>query len=126
MIESSPEVAAALQKIDLAHARKHLFFCPGPNCSDSAEGLKVWDYLKARVKELDLKVLRTKTECFRICSGGPWLVVYPDGVWYGAMTPERCERILREHIVGGCAIEEWVVARRFLTDYVEPKPSPDI
>lgn len=110
----SPEVDAALQKIGFAQAQKHLFLCPGPNCCASEEGLKVWDHLKKRVKELDLKIMRTKAECFRVCSGGPWLVVYPDGIWYGRLTIDRCERILREHVQGGQPIEEWIVARNKL------------
>jgi (2Fe-2S) ferredoxin len=40
------------------------------------------------------------------------MVVYPEGVWYGGMTPERVERVVREHVVGGRPVEEWVAARR--------------
>jgi (2Fe-2S) ferredoxin len=58
--------------------------------------------------------MRTKAGCFRICAGGPWLVVYPDGMWYGAVTPERFERILQEHLLGGVPVAEWLVARNDL------------
>ena len=51
--------------------------------------------------ELNLPVMRTKASCFRICVGGPWLLIYPEGVWYGSVTPERCERILQEHVDPG-------------------------
>ncbi len=47
----------------------------------------------------------------RVCERGPWLIVYPDGVWYGEVTPERCERILTEHIIGKRPVEEWIAAR---------------
>jgi (2Fe-2S) ferredoxin len=113
-MKPAPEVAAALEKIKFAQAQKHLFLCPGPNCCESADGLKVWEHLKKRVKEGDLKIMRTKTECFRVCTGGPWLVVYPDGIWYGAMTPERCDRILDEHVGQRKPVTEWIVAQNDL------------
>ena len=67
--------------------------------------------MKQRVKKLHLRVMRTKTQCFRICTGGPWLVIYPDGVWYGGVTPERFERIVQEHLIGNAPISEWIVVR---------------
>lgn len=94
-------------RIDGAHY--HLFLCLGPDCAPMKKGEKVWKCLKELCSGLKLPVMRTKAGCFRICTGGPWLLVYPDGVWYGELTPERCERILREHIVGGKPVSEWVV-----------------
>ena len=76
-----------------------------------ADGERLWEYVKQRVKETGLRAMRTKAGCFRICTGGPWLVVYPDGIWYGAVTPERFERILQDHLLGGEPVSEWLVAR---------------
>jgi hypothetical protein len=49
------------------------------------EGLASWDYLKRRLLELGLSeqggILRSKTNCLRICEGGPIAVVYPEGTW---------------------------------------------
>jgi (2Fe-2S) ferredoxin len=67
--------------------------------------------MKKRTKELDLEVMRTKALCFRICESGPWLVVYPEGIWYGKVTPRRFEKILQEHLLGGKPVEKWIVAR---------------
>jgi (2Fe-2S) ferredoxin len=41
--------------------------------------------------------------------GGPWLLVYPEGAWYGGLTPERCERVLQEHVLTGRPVAEWAV-----------------
>jgi (2Fe-2S) ferredoxin len=82
--------------------------CLGPDCAPIDEGQRAWDYLKRRCSELNLPVMRTKTACFRVCFGGPWLLIYPEGVWYGRVTPERCERILQEHVVAGHPVQEWV------------------
>jgi (2Fe-2S) ferredoxin len=58
--------------------------------------------------------MRTKAECFRICTDGPILVIYPDGTWYSKVTPARFERILQEHLVAGKPVEEWIIARNDL------------
>ena len=94
--------------VHLAQSERHLFLCLGPDCAPLSEGQATWDYLKRRCSELNLPVMRTKAGCLRVCTLGPWLLIYPEGVWYGSVTPERCERILQEHIIAGKPIDEWI------------------
>ena len=70
----------------------------------------MWDLLKAETRRLSVPVLRTKAACLRICKGGPWLVVYPDGIWYGQLDADKLGRILKEHIEGGRPVREWIAA----------------
>jgi (2Fe-2S) ferredoxin len=105
----------ALGKTGLVRAERHLFLCAGPDCCAMEQGQAVWQAMKQLVRDRNLPVFRTKASCFRICRGGPWLVVYPEGVWYGEMTPERFEQIVERHIVGGEPIESWIAFRRPLT-----------
>ena len=41
------------------------------------------------------------TGCFGICEQGPIVLIYPDNVWYKAVTLADVETIMDEHIEGG-------------------------
>jgi len=101
----------------------HLLLCATPAkalCSpDPAVGVESWNTLKRLVREWGLEdpsraegiVLRSKADCLRICAEGPVLLIWPEGIVYGGVSAERIERILREHVIGGTPIEEWIVKR---------------
>ncbi len=110
---SPPEVYpsdAKMPREEITTATRHLFLCIGPDCCDPAIGEALWGVLKAETRKLSVPILRTKAACFRVCKGGPWLVVYPDGIWYGALNADKLRRILKEHIEGGAPIREWIAA----------------
>jgi (2Fe-2S) ferredoxin len=113
---AAPPLAAA-QRV-----QHHLLLCATPTkplCGDPAVGAATWERLKALVREHGLEdpvrpegiVLRTKADCLRICAGGPILLIWPEGVWYGGVTPERIERIVTEHLIEGRTIDAWIVRR---------------
>src|SRR6185436_8569129 len=113
-------ISEGLAKAGVAAAERHLFLCMGPDCCRPDEAEIVWEHIKRRIRETGTRAMRTKAQCFRICSGGPWLVVYPDGVWYGTVTTERFDRILQDHLIGGKPVAEWVVATNSLRCPAEP------
>ena len=108
----NPEASGAdpFATMGLATAQRHAFLCVGPNSCPPESGAATWEHLKRQLKQEGVPALRTKAACLRICAGGPWMVVYPEGIWYGGVTPDRCERIVREHLRDGHPVTEWIAA----------------
>ena len=102
------------------HYEKHVFICvnrrdPGnPKGSCAAKGSEaVRDEFKRLLHERGLKgrIRANAAGCLDQCARGTTVVVYPEQVWYGHVTPEDIPEIVEQHLIGG-----QVVTRLLLPD----------
>ncbi len=96
--------------------RHHVVVCTGGYCSTDRRGRALYAQLAGLLQREDMlfgpdRVKRSEVPCLGVCEGGPIVVVYPEGIWYGHVTPALMERIVVEHLQQGRVVEESVFHR---------------
>ncbi len=106
----------------------HLLLCASPKkalCCTSDKGLKSWEKLKQVLHELNLEnpsrpegvVLRSKVDCLRVCTNGPILLIWPDGIWYKNVSPQLIEEIVKKHLLKGIPLSKYILKQTPLQNF---------
>lgn len=102
------KIGKRAKNLGIKKINKHIFICcdaKDDKCIKREEGQKSWNYLKKRPAELDLtvkgRIQRTKADCFRICSKGSIITVYPDNIRFHSCDTDFIEKIIQKYIIKG-------------------------
>lgn len=80
--------------------------CLGPRCV-MAGAWGIYDELRRSLQDHGLekagrkRVISIRTACLQPCNFAPVVSVQPDNIWYGDITKERVQQIVKEHFVDG-------------------------
>jgi len=88
----------------------HIFVCTSSRINGTQKGYChsndsteiVTNFLEA-IEENDIsdKVMVSNTGCLGLCNDGPIVIVYPEGTWYGKVTPDDALEIVESHLLNG-------------------------
>lgn len=95
---------------------RHVFICNGPFCDPEGKASRLYARLAHKLGELGRydnpeRVKRGVTPCLGVCSGGPIVAVYPDGIWYHHVDELVLDRIVEEHLKHNQPVEEHIFHR---------------
>ena len=82
--------------------KHHIFVCSSSRINGQQKGdcleKGAVEIIQEFMEEIDDRemtdTMLTNTGCMAICDKGPIVIVYPEGTWYGGVTPDDVEEIM--------------------------------
>ncbi|MBD3648761.1 MAG: (2Fe-2S) ferredoxin domain-containing protein [Pseudomonadales bacterium] len=99
----------------MARPEKHIFVCNHQRPEDDPKGCcmarggkELRDAFAAEFEARNLwgRFKLNTSSCLGACEHSPGVLVYPEGVLYGNLTPANVPQIIEQHLLGNEAIEE--------------------
>ncbi len=94
--------------------KHHVFFCNnvrqnGKQCCSQSGAKELYRYAKDRCRESSMLGEGgfgvSESRCLGRCEHGPFVVVYPDDIWYQYIDEEDIDEIIESHLIGGRVVE---------------------
>lgn len=99
---------------------RHMFICMHGDCAPAESGENLHRRFMALNKTHGLNKLKNPervkcslVDCMGVCSGGPIVAVYPDGIWYHHVDEAALERIYQEHILNDQPVTDLIFHRLY-------------
>jgi len=91
--------------------KRCVLVCLGGPCHVAGSAV-IWGYLRNEQERLSLRTVgkgavTARTSCLGPCALAPVVQVWPEGTFYGGVTEESIDRIVRDHLLGDMIVEEF-------------------
>ncbi|MBN2703064.1 MAG: (2Fe-2S) ferredoxin domain-containing protein [Pontiellaceae bacterium] len=85
----------------IAKPEMHFFICNSYRVAGEAKGVcntkgagDLLAYLETEILDRGLDAQVTGCGCLKVCTEGPVMVLYPEGIWFGHVTQDKLDHIL--------------------------------
>lgn len=96
---------------------KHIFICTNQraagekkSCGEAC-GMELVKEFRKQMKDKNLngRMRAQKSGCLDACEYGPSVVVYPEGIYYGGVTPNDVSEIVNEHLLNDRPVTRLII-----------------
>ena len=93
----------------MAARRIELMLCAGTGCV-AGGAFRIYEALEEEIRKqgLDTEISVVITGCNGFCGQGPLLVVQPDEIFYGFLTPKDIPFLVQEHLLKGRPVKKFM------------------
>ncbi len=99
--------------------KKHVLICSGSDCYASGSS-KLRDEFEVHLKNLKIRheIKLVNTGCLGLCDQGPFVIVYPEGVYYSKVNSDDVATICSEHLYKGRIVKDLVFDENLLSENI--------